>query len=345
MDIVFSPDQLKHQPGQELSDGAFMPAVEIPRRAEIILSAVQEAQIGEVFAPGPLSEPLLTRVHSAAYLTFQSTFWQRWSQELGREHEALPLCWPVRHFRRDQQPKDIDGQLSYFSFDAGTPLGPHTWQAALSSAATAESGAKRLTAGHTSAFSLCRPPGHHAAPDIYGGYCFINNAAIAAEALLASGAQRITILDVDYHHGNGTQAIYYGRQDVQFISIHADPAEEFPHFLGYGDEIGEGAGEGYNLNLPLQLGTAWPDFADAMSTATQAIKRFAPDSLIISLGLDSFEKDPISKFKLKTADFVALGAKIAAVKTPTLFVLEGGYAVDDLGTNCANVLTGFLQEH
>ncbi len=203
--------------------------------------------------------------------------------------------------------------------------------------------AELVCAGENTSFALCRPPGHHAARDQFGGYCFLNNAAIAAECLLDQGCDRVAILDVDYHNGNGTQSIFEERSEVFFVSLHADPADEYPYFLGYGDERGRGAGDGFNANYPLPLGTDWSAYAEALDHALARIRAFGPDVLVVSLGLDIFEHDPISKFRLTSGDFVALGTALATVGRPTLFVFEGGYSVAELGINCVNVLTGFEQ--
>jgi acetoin utilization deacetylase AcuC-like enzyme len=238
-------------------------------------------------------------------------------------------------------PETIAGKRPYSSFDAGTPITAGTWRAAVASAEVAMTGMKLVKGGERSVFSLCRPPGHHAGSDFYGGYCFFNNAAIAAQGFRDGGAARVAILDVDYHHGNGTQEIFYRRDDVLTISIHADPKQEFPFFLGHADERGEGRGEGAHLNLPLPWGISWTEYGPALDTAMRRIAEFAPDAIVVSLGVDTFEKDPISKFKLKHEDYLRTGEVIAAAGKPTLFVMEGGYAVDELGINAVNVLQGF----
>lgn len=191
------------------------------------------------------------------------------------------------------------------------------------------------------AFGLCRPPGHHAGADFFGGYCFLNNAAIAAEWLRDNGAGRVAILDVDYHHGNGTQSIFYDRSDVMFLSIHADPMDEYPYFLGHADETGARAGTGFNQNWPLPLGTGWQEYAPALDDACRWITVFKPDVVVVSLGLDCFEEDPISGFKFTSEDFLRLGQTLSRTGLPALFLMEGGYAVGALGTNCVNVLEGF----
>ena len=195
--------------------------------------------------------------------------------------------------------------------------------------------------GDHSAFSLCRPPGHHASHDQFGGYCFINNAAVAAQHMRDRGLERIAVLDVDFHHGNGTQAIFYSRSDVLFLSLHGDPMAAFPHFLGHEEEIGNGDGEGFNFNFPMPAGTSFSEWSNALDSALHQISKFGADAVIVSLGVDTFERDPISFFKLKSDDFVKMGECIASLDLPTLFVMEGGYAVEEIGINTVNVLMGF----
>jgi len=284
------------------------------------------------------TDPIL-RVHKPEFVRFLETAWDEWIQQHGN-YDALPLNWIAPGMRRIL-PETIDGKLSYFSFDAGTPITAGTWRAAVAATEVAMTGMKLVKGGERSAFSLCRPPGHHAGSDYYGGYCFFNNAAIAAQGFRDGGAKRVAVLDVDYHHGNGTQEIFYKRDDVLTISIHADPKQEFPFFLGHADERGEGRGEGFHLNLPLPWGISWAEYGPALDTAMRRLTEFAPDAIVVSLGVDTFEKDPISKFKLKHEDYIRTGEVIAAAGKPTLFVMEGGYAVEELGVNAVNVLQGF----
>ncbi|MBC8055659.1 MAG: histone deacetylase family protein, partial [Rhizobiales bacterium] len=192
-----------------------------------------------------------------------------------------------------------------------------------------------------SAFALSRPPGHHAGADFFGGYCFLNNAALAAQALRDGGAERVAVLDVDYHHGNGTQSIFCDRADVLTVSIHGDPLTEYPFYLGHADERGIGAGAGFNLNLPLPRGTGFARWREALRVGLDAIRAFGADALVVSLGVDTFEGDPISGFALRTDDYLEIGRSIAAARLPTVFVFEGGYAVAEVGVNTVNVLEGF----
>ena len=340
MKSVFSQRQLLHTPSKELSDGEMRPAVELPARAEYVRDRILEVGLGEIVEPSTFGRTPLERVHTTDYLDFMDGF-RAMHEAAGRSGEAFPFCWPTKGLRCDVTPRHIDGLLGRYSFDAGTPIGPMSWEAAKISADTALTAAKMIAEGAPVAFALCRPPGHHAMTDRFGGYCFLNNAAIAAQYLRDQGAERVTILDVDYHHGNGTQQIFYERGDVQFLSLHADPADEYPYFLGYADEIGEGEGEGANYNWPMPLGTDWSGWGASLDEACKRAASFGTDTLVVSLGLDPFERDPISKFKLKSDDFTRIGARIRKLGLPTLFVMEGGYAIDALGVNCVNVLTGF----
>jgi acetoin utilization deacetylase AcuC-like enzyme len=233
--------------------------------------------------------------------------------------------------------------MGLFSMDAGTPLTSGTWVAARKGAECALSAAKAVAGGARSAFALSRPPGHHAGADFFGGYCFLNNAALAAQYLHEQGVSRVAVLDIDYHHGNGTQAIFYERSDVFFASIHGDPSTEYPFYLGYADECGAGPGLGTNLNLPLPRGSNFATWSGALTQALSAIARFGAQALVVSLGVDTFVGDPISGFTLRSDDFLRVGAQIASAKLPTVFVYEGGYAVAEVGVNVANVLQGFGQ--
>jgi acetoin utilization deacetylase AcuC-like enzyme len=253
----------------------------------------------------------------------------------------MPFVWPVPGLRADVPPEDIDGLLGFYSMDAGATFVRGTWEAVKASHDVALTAAELVRGGERAAFALCRPPGHHAGARFAGGYCFVNNAAVAAEWLRMNGAGRVSVLDVDYHHGNGTQAIFYGRGDVQVVNIHADPLVEYPYFLGHADERGVGAGEGANLNLPLPHGTDFGAWSEALEAGCRAVAAFAPDLLVVSLGVDTYKGDPISQFRLDTADYPRIGARIAGLGLPTLFVMEGGYAVEEVGANAVGVLQGF----
>jgi acetoin utilization deacetylase AcuC-like enzyme len=339
MKTVYTEDHRLQDGKAELIDGKLQPCFEMPRRADIVLARVRDRKLGPVLAPERFGADPILRVHKPDFVKFLETAWDEWVKAHGA-YDALPLNWMAPGMRRSL-PETIDGKLSYYSFDAGTPITAGTWRAAVSAVDVAMTGVKLVKGGERVAFSLCRPPGHHAGSDFYGGYCFFNNAAIAAQAFRDGGAGRVAVLDVDYHHGNGTQEIFYKRDDVLTISIHADPRQEFPFFIGHADERGEGRGEGYHMNLPLRWGAAWDQYGPAMDSAMRRLVEYGPDAIVVSLGVDTFEKDPISKFKLRHEDYLKIGAAIAAAGKPTLFVMEGGYAVEELGINAVNVLEGF----
>jgi acetoin utilization deacetylase AcuC-like enzyme len=334
MRSFFDPRQLEHAPTLELHNGGFMPYAETTARVDSILNA-----IGPIELPNDQGEAPLLRVHPQAYLDFLKNAHADW-QAAGRPGDAFPYAFPVIR-RRDLRLDRIDARLGRYAMDACSPVASGTWTAAYWNAQTALSALDAVLAGDRSAFALCRPPGHHAGADYVGGYCYLNTAAIAAEAALAAGRKRVAIIDVDYHHGNGTQDIFWTRGDVLFVSIHADPATDYPFYWGHADETGERAGEGTTLNLPLPQGTRLGEFDRALGTALDRIATYAPDLLICSYGADTYAGDPISHFAIETADYAAIAARIAELRLPTLIVMEGGYAVDALGANVASFLSGF----
>jgi len=340
MQTFYTDDHRLHHGRCELIDGQLKPCFEMPQRAYHILDRVKERKLGEVLEPADFGRAPIERIHTKAYLEFFEGAWARWAAQ-GKDGDLLPFTWPARTLREILPSTNLHAQLGYYSFDGGAPITAGTWHACYRSAQVALSGWDEIRNGARTAFALCRPPGHHAAADLMGGYCFLNNAAIACQAALDQGATRIAVLDVDYHHGNGTQSIFYDRSDVLFCSIHGDPNFEFPYFLGYADETGAGEGEGFNLNLPLASGSPWAVYGAALETACKRISAYSPDVVVVSLGVDTFEQDPISQFKLKSEDYLRMGERIAALGCPTLFVMEGGYAVAEIGINAVNVLEGF----
>ena len=340
MKTIFSPLHVGHSGQLELVAGAIVPGFEKPSRAEIVKARVEAVKLGPIEEPTAHDLAAAKRVHRPDYIDFLPTVWPAWEAS-GRGGSALPFTWPTRGLRGDVVPDAIEAKLGYYSFDAGAPFVKGTWAAIKSSYETALTAAALVKGGQSAAFALCRPPGHHAGAAFMGGYCFINNAAVAAQWFRDQGAARVSILDVDYHHGNGTQEIFYSRADVQVLNLHGDPMTEYPFFLGHADERGAGPGEGYNVNYPLPFGTAWEQWSAALEDACTELAAYAPDVVVVSLGVDTFEKDPISQFKLVSADYPKIGARIAKLGLPTLFVMEGGYAVDEIGVNAVGVLTGF----
>jgi len=340
MKTVYSPRHAGHSGQMELNAGEIVPGFELPSRAEIIRARVETVKLGPIIAPQKHDIAVAKRVHTTDYIDFLPRAWPMW-HDAGRQGSAMPFTWPTRGLRDDVPPASIDGLLGYYSFDAGASFVEGTWDAIKSSHDVALTAAALVKAGERAAFALCRPPGHHAGAGFMGGYCYINNAASAAQWFRDQGAGRVSILDVDYHHGNGTQEIFYARGDAQVLNLHADPMVEYPFFLGHADERGVGPGDGFNHNYPMPFGTAWEKWNEALENACGKVSAYAPDVLVVSLGVDTFEKDPISRFKLTTADYPKIGRRIAGLGLPTLFVMEGGYAVEEIGVNAVGVLTGF----
>jgi acetoin utilization deacetylase AcuC-like enzyme len=334
MRCYWDEHQRAHAPRGEFFNGAMHAAAEHPGRVDAILAA-----IGRTEAPADRGLQPLLRVHGHDYLDFLRTAHEQW-RAAGRDGDAFPYTFPVVG-RRPLRLTRIDASLGQFSFDTSTPVGPGTWEAAYWSAQTALAATEAVLGGEDTAFALCRPPGHHAGADYLGGYSYLSNAAIAAEHALAAGRRRVAILDVDYHHGNGTQDIFYRRADVAFASIHADPATDYPYFWGHADEIGAGDGGGATLNLPLPRGTGWSTYAPALDEALDWIARHEPELLIVSYGADTHAADPISFFELQTDDYPQMARRIAGLALPTVIVMEGGYAVEALGANVAAFLGGF----
>ena len=340
MKIVYSDRHRLHFPKGELFGGQFVTPFERPSRINHILRELKKRHMTDLVRPDELDMRLVRKVHDKGFLKFLETAWAEW-KEAGYRGEIIPTGYPNRGLRQ-KAPRHIDGRVGYYSHSIETCITAGTWEATTTSAAVAQTAQKIVSGGAQSAFALCRPPGHHAHHDLYGGYCFLNNAAIAAQGFRDAGARRVAILDVDFHHGNGTQDIFYARKDVLFCSLHGQPEDAYPYFLGYQDEKGQGPGEGYNFNFPMPPGTGFAGWSKALEAACRKIKSYGPDVLVVSLGVDTFKDDPISFFKLTSEDFKIYGGRIAKMKLPTLFVMEGGYAIDAIGVNTVNVLEGFL---
>ncbi|MDQ2066703.1 histone deacetylase family protein [Xinfangfangia sp. CPCC 101601] len=326
--------QKLHDPKHFMANGTVSPNPEVPARVGVLQAGAEAAgcrfEAPEDHGMGPIAA-----VHSAEYLTFLRHAHRRWSRIEGASDEVIPNIHPAS--RRDSYPKSVLGQAGFHQADTACPIASGTWEAAYWSAQTAVTAAHAVAKG-TRAYALCRPPGHHAFADLAGGFCFLNNAAIAAEALRLQGL-RPAILDVDVHHGNGTQGIFYHRSDVLTVSIHADPIRFYPFYWGHAHERGEGEGLGYNLNLPLQRGTGDQTYMESLAQGLDAIESFGADVIVIALGLDAHENDPFKGLRVTTPGFAQIASAIAATGKKLLVVQEGGYMSDDLGPN----LTSFLQ--
>ena len=340
MRVIYTEKHKLRDAKTELSGGLLVPPFEAPFRAEWILEAVKLAGHGDVRSPKEHDLATARQVHDKRYLDFMATVWERWVAA-GYEGEAIPNSFPARRMQQNRPPREVEGALGFYSLAIETAISAGTFEAAVASMQTAMTGADHVIETGDPAFALCRPPGHHCSIDQYGGYCFINNAAVAAQHFRNHGAAKVAVLDIDFHHGNGTQDIFYQRNDVFFASIHGDPMDAFPHYLGFSDETGIGKGEGFNINYPLPPGTLYTAWEQALLDGVKRIKAFGAEALIVSLGVDAFEKDPISFFKLTSEDFLRCGKTIRKIGLPTLFCMEGGYGVKEIGLNVANVLTGY----
>ncbi|WP_077148520.1 histone deacetylase family protein [Sphingopyxis sp. KK2] len=334
MKLFFDDRQAAHAPTRELHNGEFVAYAENVERSRSIVAALRDWQPVRDFG----REPLLA-VHDADYVAFLERAYDSWLAA-GRTGDAIGYSFPVVR-RRPLAFDRIDAEIGAYSFDASTPIAAGTWASAYWSAQCALTALDALRDGALHAFALCRPPGHHAGRDYMGGYCYLNSAAIAARRAQALGLGPVAILDVDYHHGNGTQDIFYDDGDIFFASIHADPVTDYPFYWGHADERGESAGEGATLNLPLPRGTDGAAYRPALEAALGAVSDWGARCLIVSFGADTFSGDPISSFKLERGDYGEMASTISGLNLPTLIVMEGGYAVGDLGANVAAFLAGF----
>ncbi|MEX2630964.1 MAG: histone deacetylase family protein [Tistlia sp.] len=337
MKVVFSPEHARHEPQFFLVRGQPKPSAEQPERAERLHAAVS-ARGDQLLAPAGLGPGPRAAIHTPDYLRFLEEAWDAW-QALGDSGgEIIANVHPARGHA--SYPRAIVGRAGWHMADTACPIGPGTFAAACAAADVAATGAELLLDGERQAYALCRPPGHHAYADMAGGFCFLNNAAIAAQQLRRAH-QRVAILDVDVHHGNGTQGVFYERADVLTVSLHADPRDFYPFFWGHESERGAGAGLGYNLNLPLPIGTGDDDWLVALEQAFATIRAFAPGALVVALGLDAFEGDPLKALAITTPGFARIGGAIARLGLPTLLVQEGGYLAPELADNLVSFLEGF----
>lgn len=344
MRIVYSAHHHHHAPPMEFTQGKLIPAHETPKRADIILEHLQQRHWAELVEPRSFGQDKILAVHTPGMVDLLENGYQAW-EEQGRSGMAFPSSWPLQGPARLRVPEHIDGRLAYYCADTASPLTKTSWAAIKASVDCALTAADFVLQGDNVSFALCRPPGHHSAANSFGGFCFLNNSAIAAQHFIDQGKKKVAILDIDYHHGNGTQDIFYRRSDVLTVSLHADPLHEYPFYWGHADEMGEDEGYGYNLNFPLPLGCDWAAWSAAFDVALRKIRDYAPDVLIVGLGVDTYKEDPISLFHLESEHYNEIGAKISSLHLPSLFVMEGGYAVDALGTNVVGVLNGFYKRN
>lgn len=338
MRCVFDPRTDLHAPEFFLARGRLVPNEERAERARRLLTGLETSGLSTE-PPAPVDTGAIERVHTQRYLDFLKTAWHAWQDLPNAGSEVIANVQPTgpaQHY-----PDGIVGRAGWHMADTACPIGQHSWSAALAAAQTSLGAADIVAGGAKAAYALCRPPGHHAFAEKAGGHCLLNNAAIAAEHL-ASGQNKVAILDIDVHHGNGTQGIFWTRPDVLCVSVHADPSSFYPFFSGYDHETGAEAGAGHTLNLPLPRGSGDGVWLDAITTALETVQRHAPSALVLSLGLDAHEHDPLGGLRVTTPAFFEAARLIAQCDLPTVLVQEGGYLSDDLTLNLSSFMNGWL---
>ena len=343
MQAFHHPDHAGHAPRFFLSRGEVRPNYEVPERAEALRRGLAEVGLTPRTAPAASRTALLS-VHHPDYLEFLAGAAAGWAMlpQAGPEVVANVHPTPEMLANGARRPANVVGQAGWFTADAACPISPGTWEASLAAAGLALAAAGEATAGRT-AYALCRPPGHHAYAARAGGHCYVNNAALAVEALRRGGAARVATIDIDSHHGNGTQGIFWDRGDVLTVSVHADPHCYYPYFVGHASERGTGAGEGCNLNLPLPMGSGDAAWLAAIGTGLDMVRTFGAEAVVVSLGFDASEHEPLAALTVSTDGFARAGAMLAGLGLPSAIIQEGGYSLDHLGPLLARFLTGWGQ--
>jgi acetoin utilization deacetylase AcuC-like enzyme len=344
MRVVYSPDHRRHDPHTEIQTGEAVTPIESPARAEAIRKALDADDTFQLTTPTQHGLAPVAAVHDPDYLAFLERAWEDWATALPAQRQAIPDSFLNAALRDGmggaRPPTGAIARLSYYAFDTATVIVPGTYPAARAAADVALTATDLVLAGDPAAYALCRPPGHHAPRAAFGGYCFLNNAAIAAEHARRAGASRIAVLDIDYHHGNGTQQIFYERPDVLYVSLHGDPNRAYPYFAGFADECGAGFGTGTTVNLPLPEACDDGSFLAELARGLDVVHHFDPDVVVVSFGVDTFGDDPLSDLAVTADVFHPAGLAIAALDRPLVIVQEGGYALDAMGRLVQQFLRG-----
>ncbi len=342
MNVFWTAAQLAHAPEFFLQRGAVRRNFETPARAESLLEACRALRL-PIVEPPPVGRAALEAVHAPDYLDFLRDGPDAWAlllPEHGPEMVANTHASPEMVANGARRPATVVGKLGWYTCDTACPITAQTWPSALAAAAAAIAAADEAAAGR-SAYALARPPGHHAYPARAGGHCYLNNAALAAERLRAKGAARVGVLDIDAHHGNGTQGIFWERDDVVFTSVHGDPAQYYPWFVGHAEERGAGHGVGCTLNFPLARGTGDQGWLEAIEQTLAMQRRCGVEALVVSLGFDASQDEPLGFLAVTPDGFARAGAAIRALGVPCALVQEGGYNISILGVLLARFLEGF----
>jgi acetoin utilization deacetylase AcuC-like enzyme len=344
VNVVYTLRHRLHHPQQEFETSRFQAPFEHPERAEIIRAALATDERFEFVPPDDWGTGPIEAVHDPGLVEFLENVWVEYQREFGATHDVVPDVFAHPGLRAGmspfEEPASVGARLGWWCYETTTPVTEGTYEAARASVDVALTAASLVVAGESVAYGLCRPPGHHATRSLYGGYCFFNNAAVVAHHVATSTGTKVAVLDVDYHHGNGTQQIFYERDDVAFMSLHGDPRRAYPYHTGFAEETGAGRGLGHTLNVPLPARTEPDDYLDRLTMACEAIDAFGPSMVVVSLGLDTYEGDPISDLALTTDSFERCGRVIAEMGLPMVVLQEGGYADDALGENVRRWLLG-----
>ena len=349
MRAFFHPDQSLHDPQQFMQVGRLRAPKDLPSRTEALLSALAKRGVTPE-PPFDYGEAPALSVHTRPYVDFLQSAYERWRAVPEAGPEVLPNVSPYWNGRPEWQQRPpcpsnwIVAEAGYYLGDLAVPIGPQTWNSTLRSSHAATAAADAVLDGCPVAYALCRPSGHHARTDRAAGFCYLNNSAIAAERLRGRFG-KVAVLDVDAHHGDGTQEIFYRRADVLTISIHVDPKSYYPFYVGYADERGHGEGEGYNLNIPLAPKANDAIFHAGVDAAVKQLEAFKPEALVVALGYDSHREDPIGLLDVSTAGFRGIGERIRALGLPTIVVQEGGYQISVIGDCLGQFLDGLLESN
>jgi acetoin utilization deacetylase AcuC-like enzyme len=342
--VVASDRHRLHAPLAEIESSGLQPPFEHPGRADAIRDTLASDDRFAVVEPMAWDTGPIEAVHDQGLVRFLEHAWARYQERHPGTHDVVPDVFSMAALRAGMGafPDDgvVDQQLGRWCYETTTPITEGTYEAARSAVDIALTATALVLDGAGPVYGLCRPPGHHAPTSLYGGYCFFNNAAIAAHHAVTATGGKVSVLDVDYHHGNGTQQIFYERDDVQYVSLHGDPARAYPYVTGFADERGAGRGSGSNLNLPLLAGTDDDAYLLALEQAIGAIDGFGPDLVVVSLGVDTFHNDPISDLAISEEGFRRQGELVAQLTLPTVVVQEGGYDVAAIGDNVRQFLLG-----
>ncbi len=338
MKSFYHPNVKLHHPQTYLSRGQMRKPQEIPDRVDGILSGLSKMNLS-IIEPKDYGRAPLLAVHAPEYLEFLENAHRRWKE--------VPQDWGEEvmsnvYIRHPNSLRGILAEAARYLADGSCPVGRYTWTSSYWAAQSAVAAAEAILAGDRKSYALCRPPGHHARRDAAGGFCYINNAAVAAQHLRQRFG-KVVVLDTDMHHGQGIQEIFYNRDDVMYVSVHGDPTNFYPVVAGFDDEQGEAAGEGFNLNLPMPHGSTEQVFFEKVQVAIEKILKFEPDAIVLALGFDVYKDDPQAQVAVTTEGFGRLGKIIAALGLPTVVVQEGGYHLGAMADNTQSFFTGFLK--